>query len=104
MEGKGRIGDTRSSLLDEFERASFQARLNQAVLGRSFSEPHGSSQNRLRPPAIAVQDHPRQSKKLVPNALKKLLKPIFRRKEQTSKEEKVVCPRQSLADLLALEF
>ncbi|KAL4572505.1 hypothetical protein LXL04_019284 [Taraxacum kok-saghyz] len=36
---KKRFGDEQSTLLDRFERLSFEAQLNQAILGRSFSEP-----------------------------------------------------------------
>ncbi|KAJ4832565.1 hypothetical protein Tsubulata_000139 [Turnera subulata] len=43
------IGDEKSSLLDQFERHSFEVRLNQAILGRSFSE-SGVGRSRRRPP------------------------------------------------------
>ena len=34
-----RFGDEQSTLLDQFERLSFEVQLNQAILRRSFSEP-----------------------------------------------------------------
>lgn len=36
--GLRRFGDEQSTLLDQFERLSFEAQLKQAILGRSLSE------------------------------------------------------------------
>ncbi|CAA0830592.1 Unknown protein [Striga hermonthica] len=41
------FGDEQSTLFDKYERLSFEVHLNQAILGRSFSEPAAMS---LRPP------------------------------------------------------
>ncbi|KAL5738962.1 hypothetical protein ACOSQ2_028142 [Xanthoceras sorbifolium] len=40
-----RFGDEQSTLLDQFERLSFEVQLNQAILRRSFSEPGAVSRS-----------------------------------------------------------
>ncbi|KAJ8649845.1 hypothetical protein MRB53_002868 [Persea americana] len=104
MEGRSRdinnkrVGDEHSSLLDQFERDSFQARLNQALLlGRSFSAPNAPRLLANAPPLFLFplpppqqqhqqeqQKHSRRSK--LSKALKKLLKPFLLRKCRTSKD------------------
>ncbi|KAG5248347.1 Protein Wnt-3a [Salix suchowensis] len=42
-----RFGDEQSTLLDQFERLSFEVHLSQAMLGRSLSEP-GASRSQFK--------------------------------------------------------
>ncbi|EEF33679.1 conserved hypothetical protein [Ricinus communis] len=86
------FGDDQSTLLDQFERLSFEVQLNQAMLGRSLSEP-GVGRSRFQPPLnreappppALVKKQVRQGRRLGGSTgfnrmLKKLLKPIFSRK------------------------
>lgn len=90
-----RFGDEQSTLLDQFERLSFEVHLNQAILGRSLSEPsvakrsHSqshctSSQFQAPSTATAAGPLPRLCKGRrgsgFNRVLKKLLKPILGRK------------------------
>ncbi|CAI0423786.1 unnamed protein product [Linum tenue] len=100
-----RFGDEQSSLLDQFERLSFEVQLNQAILARSLSEPGvgpgaGTGRSGLRTPlnrkeqrAAAVgltkvkhgqetePERRRRGSSFTFNKLwKKLLKPILGRK------------------------
>ncbi|KAJ4845682.1 hypothetical protein Tsubulata_035262 [Turnera subulata] len=84
-----RFGDEQSTLLDQFERLSFEVQLNQAILGRSLSEP-GASRSRLlqapltrqapRPLEAQVKQGRRARGSRFDKLLKKLLKPILWRK------------------------
>lgn len=73
-----RFGDEQSTLLDQFERLSFEVRLNQAILGRSLSEP---STVRPRPSQAIVRDAaPQEGGRRRPGirkVLKRLLKPFL---------------------------
>ncbi|KAK9290650.1 hypothetical protein L1049_008823 [Liquidambar formosana] len=81
-----RFGDEESTLFDQFERLSFEVQLNQAMLGRSLSEPtRGRSQAppvapRLAPPALVSQVRQGRRGSGFKKILKKLLKPILCRK------------------------
>ncbi|KAE8662781.1 putative Pentatricopeptide repeat superfamily protein [Hibiscus syriacus] len=72
------FGDDQSSLLDRFERSSFEVQLEEAILGRSLSESSVVNRSQLlgRPQAV-----PQASKGRGLSGfnwfLKKLLKPIF---------------------------
>ncbi|KAF5737293.1 hypothetical protein HS088_TW13G00172 [Tripterygium wilfordii] len=73
-----RFGDEQSTLLDRFERLSFEVQLNQAILNRSFSEP---AVGRFQPPLVTQEvQQGRRSGFCFRKVLKKLLKPIFGRK------------------------
>ncbi|KAK3212774.1 hypothetical protein Dsin_017480 [Dipteronia sinensis] len=86
-----RFGDEQSTLLDQFERLSFEVQLNQAILRRSFSEPTKKSS---QPTAPFVKSHAAAQmdlkKKIKPQGssssagftkvLKKLLKHFFVKK------------------------
>ncbi|CAK7343562.1 unnamed protein product [Dovyalis caffra] len=85
-----RFGDEQSTLLDQFERLSFEVQLNQAILGRSLSEP-GASRSRLKAPVTGQAPAPlatqvkqgcrrRRRGYGFDKLLKKLLKPILGRK------------------------
>ena len=83
-----RFGDEQSTLLDQFERLSFEVQLNQAILGRSLSEP-GASRSQLRgklngkdtaPLATHVKQGCRRRGLGFDKLLKKLLRPILGRK------------------------
>ncbi|XAR68712.1 hypothetical protein NMG60_11000061 [Bertholletia excelsa] len=77
-----RFGDEQSTLLDRFERLSFEVQLNQAILGRSLSEP-GISRTPalLAPPLTTKQVQQGKRRRLgLHKALMKLLKPILRRR------------------------
>ncbi|KAL8206027.1 hypothetical protein R6Q57_009578 [Mikania cordata] len=80
-----RFGDEQSTLLDRFERLSFEVQLNQAILGRSLSESH-APWNRSPPPRLQPQSEPKEAhgrrhrydhRGLVQKVLKKIFKPIF---------------------------
>lgn len=88
-----KFGDEKSTLLDEFERLSFEAhsaQLSRAMLGRSLSEPRlqGShSQSRLIkmvpiPLVTQVMQRPNHGRSSIGSGfqrvLKKLLKPIYK--------------------------
>ncbi|CAN1142044.1 hypothetical protein LINPERPRIM_LOCUS25795 [Linum perenne] len=89
-----RFGDEESTLLDRFERMSFEVQLNQAILARSLSEPgsgvgHGRTQLQhllnLRKQRDSKQGWERQKGSRSRGSglnrfLKKLLKPILGRK------------------------
>lgn len=92
-----RFGDEQSSLLDQFERMSFEAQLNRAMLGRSLSEPGiPRSHSRLLtlPPVIPippllthqVKQGRRRRGSAFHKVLKKLLKPILGRRKTKEDE------------------
>lgn len=90
-----RFGDEQSTLLDQFERLTFEVQLNQAILGRSLSEPSvGRSRfqvplNGEDPPALVTQVRQGRRRRRgsgFNKVLMKLLKPIFRRKDGAKKE------------------
>ncbi|GAA0151069.1 hypothetical protein LIER_09867 [Lithospermum erythrorhizon] len=89
------FGDEKSTLLDQYERLSFEVQLNQTILGRSLSEP-GVARNRASlvaplppPPPTPLAKHARQGKRhpsTTPlagfrKAIKKMLKPFGRTKQ-----------------------
>ncbi|KAI8014642.1 hypothetical protein LOK49_LG05G00071 [Camellia lanceoleosa] len=95
-----RFGDEQSTLLDRFERLSFEVQLNQAILGRSLSEPSVSrgwthhhqappAALLVAPPAMAsqVQQGKRRHGSGFQKVLKRLLKPILRRRWGSGKKE-----------------
>ncbi|CAN0846893.1 hypothetical protein LINGRAHAP2_LOCUS4681, partial [Linum grandiflorum] len=52
-----RFGDEHSTLVDQFERLSFEVQLNQAILARSLSEPGvEGGRNRVEHP-LTLRDH-----------------------------------------------
>ncbi|CAN1771982.1 hypothetical protein LINPERHAP1_LOCUS12065 [Linum perenne] len=52
-----RFGDEQSTLLDQFERLSFEVQLNQAILARSLSEPgFEAGRTRVQHP-LTLRDH-----------------------------------------------
>ncbi|KVI11220.1 hypothetical protein Ccrd_010372 [Cynara cardunculus var. scolymus] len=87
-----RFGDEQSTLLDRFERLSFEVKLNEAILGRSLSEP------RYQVPALPLQlPRPLESKVTdqghrhhrrlgFQKVWKKLFKPIFGSRKEGGKE------------------
>ncbi|KAJ0442344.1 hypothetical protein HanRHA438_Chr16g0755271 [Helianthus annuus] len=75
-----RFGDEQSTLLDRFERLSFEVQLNQAILGRSFSDPRYQSPT-LRLQESTVRHHYHHRGSGFQKVLKKLFKPIFGRKK-----------------------
>ncbi|KAJ1384222.1 hypothetical protein SESBI_42725 [Sesbania bispinosa] len=94
-----KFGDEQSTLLDEFERLSFEAhaaKLNRAMLGRSLSEPKlQRSQSRLIsiapiPLVTQVMQGPcndRGGGSGFHKVLKKLLKPILGRKKRGGRKQ-----------------
>ncbi|KAJ6765398.1 hypothetical protein OIU79_021573 [Salix purpurea] len=83
-----RFGDEQSTLLDQFERLSFEVHLSQAMLGRSLSEP-GASRSQFKgqasgaaPLAAQVKQGSRRRGLGFDKFLKKLLKPILGRKRR----------------------
>ncbi|KAE9610791.1 hypothetical protein Lal_00021189 [Lupinus albus] len=87
-----RFGDEQSTLLDQFERLSFEAHLNKAMLQRSLSEP-GLPRSRFIttvapsiPMVTQVNQGKRPSGSRFYKVLKKLLKPILGRKSGTRKQ------------------
>ncbi|KAG8499210.1 hypothetical protein CXB51_005620 [Gossypium anomalum] len=87
-----RFGDEQSTLLDQFERLSFEVQLNQAILSRSLSEPsvakrsHYCSQFQAPPPAVKPKGRKGRPGSGFNRALKKLLKPILGRKGNAGKK------------------
>ncbi|KAL2557584.1 uncharacterized protein Fot_02323 [Forsythia ovata] len=75
-----RFGDEQSTLFDRFERLSFEVQLNQAILGRSMSEP--SVPRRQDAPQLVAKPVRlwKQRGSGFQKVLKKLLKPILGRK------------------------
>lgn len=96
-----RFGDQQSSLLDEFERLSFEAhaaQLSRMMLGRSLSEP---KLQKSHPPLISAAPIPLVNQVLIMQGprhpgggggsgfhkvLKKLLKPFIGRKREARKQ------------------
>ncbi|PON51579.1 hypothetical protein PanWU01x14_215160 [Parasponia andersonii] len=91
-----KFGDEQSSLLDKFERLSFEIQLNRAMLGRSLSEPGAMARPKIlpqplqlatfmasdqTPPALTSRVRQGRRRSGFQKVLKKLLKPIigFRR-------------------------
>ncbi|KAJ8550766.1 hypothetical protein K7X08_000136 [Anisodus acutangulus] len=81
-----KFGDEKSTLLDEYERITFEIQLNQAILARSLSEPGRRSTTQLAPPPLlAAGDtteqglcrHRRRRGYGFQKVMKKLLKPIL---------------------------
>ncbi|CAL0324625.1 unnamed protein product [Lupinus luteus] len=90
-----RFGDEQSTLLDQFERLSFEAHLNKAMLQRSLSEPglpRSCTQSRFIsnvapsiPMVTQVKQGKRPSGSRFYKVLKNLLKPFLGRKRGTRK-------------------
>ncbi|KAK4342605.1 hypothetical protein RND71_038421 [Anisodus tanguticus] len=83
-----KFGDEKSTLLDEYERITFEIQLNQAILARSLSEPGRStstSTTQLASPPLKVAGdteqgpcrHHRRRGYWFQKVMKKLLKPIL---------------------------
>ncbi|CAI9298830.1 unnamed protein product [Lactuca saligna] len=94
-EVKKRFGDEQSTLLDRFERLSFEVHLNQAILGRSFSEPRAPRYQLPQPPppppleskVTQGRRHQHHHRGLrFQKVLKKLLRPIFGSRKEERKE------------------
>ncbi|KAK8682623.1 hypothetical protein V6N13_055007 [Hibiscus sabdariffa] len=82
-----RFGDEQSTLLDQFERLSFEIQLNQAILARSLSEPSVSKRSHFcpqfqapPPPELAAKGRRGRPGSGFSRVLKKLVRPIFGRK------------------------
>lgn len=99
--GKGimrRFGDERSSLVDQFERLSFEAHLNKAILARSLSEPSTTVRASARlqhPPTLVLpmlsqpnQGQQRHSRSSFHKLLNKLIKPFFAKWKRVSADPK----------------
>lgn len=79
-----RFGDEQSTLLDKFERRAFEVQLNQAILGRSVSEPRVQRYH-MSPILSPLESKVTQGRgHRFQKMLKKLFKPIF----GTNKEER----------------
>ncbi|XP_042940574.1 uncharacterized protein LOC122275540 isoform X2 [Carya illinoinensis] len=89
-----KFGDEQSTLLDRFERLSFEVQLNQAILGRSFSEPSVArfqaplfGQGPAPPPPPLRQAQRGRRGSAFHKVLKKFLKPILGRKSRGGMSE-----------------
>ena len=95
-----RFGDEQSTLLDQFERLSFEVQLNQAILGRSLSEPSVAKRSHCSqfqvPPSAAPQVRKGRRGSGFNRVLKKLLKPILGRKGNAGKKP-VADPKNPLS-------
>jgi len=102
-----RFGDEQSTLLDQFERLSFESHLNKAMLQRSLSEP-GFPRSVSLPrhvsvtPTVPLLNHDKQRRcrgSGLHKVLKKLLRPIIGRKNSSGGERKkhVPDPRNPLS-------
>ncbi|KAG8377132.1 hypothetical protein BUALT_Bualt09G0136600 [Buddleja alternifolia] len=80
-----RFGDEQSTLLDQYERLSFEVQLNQAMLGRSLSEP--AVARCQAPPKVVAKPavkQGRRSRRLgFQKVMKKLFSPILGKKGAT---------------------
>lgn len=94
----GRFGDEESTLLDQYERLSFEVHLNQAILARSLSEPSTlSTRTREKaaslpapPPASLVLNHHMKQgrpKSRFHKVLKMLMKPILGTKVSRNRKD-----------------
>lgn len=72
-----RFGDEQSTLLDQYERLSFEVQLNKAMLGRSLSEPAVA---RLRPPPPVAKPGRKAAGFQFQKVMKKLFSPILGKK------------------------
>lgn len=88
-----KFGDEKSTLLDEYERITFEIQLNQAILARSLSEPsRRSTTTTTRPPLMAAADQQsfcRRHRRCgygFHKVMKKLLKPILGKIKGDNKE------------------
>ncbi|KAF8042185.1 hypothetical protein BT93_A0720 [Corymbia citriodora subsp. variegata] len=85
-----RFGDEQSTLLDRFERISFEVQLNQAMLGRSLSDPSLAPPARRPPPradrgpAHGGTGGGRGGPSSLRRVLKKLFRPILGKKSSGS--------------------
>ncbi|KAK2966493.1 hypothetical protein RJ640_019022 [Escallonia rubra] len=79
------VWDCGSSLYDSFELKSFERQLDSAITSsRTLSMPHLSSrQSRPPPPPQKPQSPPKKSSK-ISRSLQKLLRSVFRPKQQTT--------------------
>ncbi|VFQ88723.1 unnamed protein product [Cuscuta campestris] len=76
-----RFGDEQSTLLDQYERLTFEVQLNRAILGRSFSD-------RVAAPPAEKGKRPRPCSGL-PKAVKKLLlKPFLAKRKKNNEDQK----------------
>ncbi|KAE8685657.1 hypothetical protein F3Y22_tig00111095pilonHSYRG00482 [Hibiscus syriacus] len=97
-----RFGDEQSTLLDQFERLSFEIQLNQAILARSLSEPSVSKRSQFcskfqaPPPASDAKRRRGRRGSGFTRVLKKLLKPILGRKGNGEKKP-VADPKNPLS-------
>ncbi|KAK8516060.1 hypothetical protein V6N12_066895 [Hibiscus sabdariffa] len=100
-----RFGDEQSTLLDQFERLSFEIHLNQAILARSLSEPSVSKRSHFcsqfqapPPPELAAKGRSRRGRRGSGfcRVLKKLVRPILGRKGNGGKKP-VADPKNPLS-------
>lgn len=88
-----KFGDEQSTLLDRFERLSFEVRLNEAILGRCFSEPSVARFQVAPPPLVRKQpQRGLRGRSAFHKVLKKFLKPIFGRKGRGGRKQEVQVP------------
>ncbi|KAF3653476.1 putative Pentatricopeptide repeat superfamily protein [Capsicum annuum] len=87
-EAMRKFGDEKSTLLDEYERITFEIQLNQAILARSLSEPgrRSTTASQLAPPPLMAAGETMQGQCCrqhrrrgygFQKVMKKLLKPIL---------------------------
>ncbi|KAK7349695.1 hypothetical protein VNO77_07273 [Canavalia gladiata] len=100
-----RFGDEQSTLLDQFERLSFESHLNKAMLQRSLSEP-GFPRSVSQPrhvsvtPTIPLLNQVKQKPCRVSGlhkVLKKFLRPIFGRKSNNGERKQTPDPKNPLS-------
>ncbi|KAL0338070.1 UNVERIFIED_CONTAM: hypothetical protein Sangu_1329100 [Sesamum angustifolium] len=72
-----RFGDEQSTLLDQYERLSFEVQLNQAMLGRSLSEPAGGRCQPKQVTSKPVKQGRRRRGSGFQKVIKKLFSPIL---------------------------
>lgn len=96
-----RFGDEQSTLLDRFERHSFEVQLKRAMLGRSLSDPTTTLPRTTyapapppAPPLISMVKQGRRFRGLsFQKVLKKLLKPIMGRGNKGTASTEVPGPK-----------
>ncbi|KAL8038945.1 hypothetical protein ABFX02_10G003400 [Erythranthe guttata] len=85
-----RFGDEQSTLLDKYERLSFEVQLNQAMLGRSLSEPAVARRQAPPPKLVAKTTEKLQGRRSrmsgFQKVMKKFLSPILGKKISAGKD------------------
>lgn len=84
---QSQVWDCGSSLYDSFELNSFKRQLDSAMVTRTMSMPHLSSDHRFKyslPPPPPVEKKPSSSSSKISRSIQKLLKSVFKSKQSSN--------------------